>query len=86
MTEINRPVPMPRTAENAALGIGFERRMPDLKRGDRVSVWCDDRFWPADVVRRCPGPVYWAKIASGLRRGQNVLVSCGNYGGRLNAD
>ncbi len=78
--------PMPRTAENAALGIGFERTLPEFKKGQKVQLWVAGRFWAAEVVRRCPGPVYWVKILDHPRAGQNCVLSCNNYGGVLDAD
>lgn len=85
MIESNTFVPMPRTAQNAALGIGFERKLPDLGRGQRILVWSAGQFREAEVIRRCPGPIYWAKLTGGSRRGQNELVSCNNFGGLVDA-
>lgn len=85
MTEENRTVPMPRTAENAALGIGFERALPKFKKGARLLVWYGGRFRECEVIRRCPGPVYWAKFPGAAGRSNNVLVSCNNYGGCVDA-
>lgn len=86
MTEANRPVLMPGAVRNAALGIGFERRLPDLERGDRIYCEVESGTVSAVVTRRCPGPVYWVRILTGPLAGCSDLVSCRNFGGLLDAD
>lgn len=73
---------MPSTAENAALGIGFERALPKLGKGEKCRIWVGGRFWVATVVRRMPGPCYWVSLDDGKCRGTRHIVHCGNWGGR----
>lgn len=77
---------MPSTVENTALGFGFERTLPKWKKGQKVRVWIAGRFMTAEIVRRMPGPVYWAKVTTDPRRGESVIVSCANFGGVVDAD
>jgi hypothetical protein len=56
-------------------------KLPDMKRGQMVWVWFNDEWRAAEVERRLPGQVYWAKFDCKVDGFRRVVLSLGNFGG-----
>lgn len=72
--------PAPQTAENKALGVGFERKLPVLRKGTVVEVWYKGRWCQAEITRAIPGPCYWARVLTTPHRKENALVCLATFG------
>jgi hypothetical protein len=57
-------------------------KLPDMKRGQRVWAEFCGRIVAAEITRRVPGNVYWAKLDEPVEGMKNFVVSVGNFRGR----
>jgi hypothetical protein len=57
-------------------------KLPDMKRGQMVWAEFCGRIVAAEITRRVPGNVYWAKLDEPIEGMKSFVVSVGNFRGR----
>ena len=59
-------------------------RLEALERGDKVRVWYAGAYRVVRVNTRIPGGCYWASLDRPLGGASRLVVTSGNFGGRVN--
>lgn len=77
-TQQSAPEPQPLGADF----IVHVAKLPKLSRGQMIWILVNDEWRAAEVGRRLPGDVYWAKLDEPVGGCKNFVVHCGNFGGK----
>jgi len=59
-------------------------KLEHLDRGERVRLWYAGSYRVGKVATPVPGGCYWVKLDVKIGAATRLLVTCANFGGRVN--
>jgi len=72
-------------------GLGYSRafcanvgKLEHLERGERIRLWYAGSYRIGRVSTPVPGGCYWVKLDAKIGAATRLLVTCANFGGRVN--
>ena len=72
-------------------GLGYSRafcagvgKLEHLDRGEKIRLWYAGSYRVGRVSTSVPGDCYWVKLDVKMGAATRLLVTCANFGGRVN--